>query len=457
MRRATVHRRWLPPFSTVLATLVVASIASPGPAGQLFRDRAVGGISINTDGLLEVAAPATLDAVRTKLRKDLQRVPEAAEQGARIRKVSMRQLEAGVAEALHHQRPIPDAVKYLAGIQRIEYVFVYPEQNDIVLAGPGEGWVVNDQGIVVGATNGQPVVLLDDLLIALRTVHAARQGGINCSIDPQPQGVARMQQLIRRQKAFTPQIADAVERAMGPQLITLQGIPQDTHFARVLVAADYRMKRIAMKLDQSPVKQLPSYLDMLRASRRGPTNAMPRWWLACNYESIAHGEDRLSWKLNGQGVKAMSEDELVDAQGNRQRLGKSSPLAQEWADTMTLRYEELASQDAVFGQLRNVMDLCVVAALLEKEDLYSRASCDLPLLRVNESELHPESWFAARQVDTQCSIVKRGREYIISASGGVQIGSWQVLDNTKVDASVDRLRSDSQRDADGAATNWWWN
>ena len=41
---------------------------------------------------------------------------------------------------------LPDAIKYLAGLQHIRYVFVYPEQKDIVLVGPGEGWKVDAQG-----------------------------------------------------------------------------------------------------------------------------------------------------------------------------------------------------------------------------------------------------------------------------------------------------------------------
>ena len=92
----------------------------------------------------------------------------------------------GVAECAKNNKPIPDAVKYLAGLQRIRYVFVYPEQKDIVLVGPGEGWKVDAKGNVVGVTTGRPVMLLDDLLVALRTAQAAAQGGITCSIDPTP-------------------------------------------------------------------------------------------------------------------------------------------------------------------------------------------------------------------------------------------------------------------------------
>ena len=38
----------------------------------------------------------------------------------------------------------------LAGLQKIEYVFFYPETGDIVIAGPAEGWTLGSDGAVVG-------------------------------------------------------------------------------------------------------------------------------------------------------------------------------------------------------------------------------------------------------------------------------------------------------------------
>ena len=104
--------------------------------------------------------------------------------------VSLRGLEAALDEVLKAGTgAVPDEVRFLAGIQRIEYVFVYPEDNDVVLAGPGEGWKVDEKANVVGVTTGRPVLRLDDLLVALRTVEQSRLGGITCSIDPTAEGI----------------------------------------------------------------------------------------------------------------------------------------------------------------------------------------------------------------------------------------------------------------------------
>ena len=146
---------------------------------------------------------------------------------------------------------------------------------------------------------------------------------------------------------------------MGPQKISINGVPKTSHLARTLVASDYKMKRIAMKLEPSPVKGLGSYVDMIKSQ---PKNMMPRWWMACDYEPMAKSADGLAWQLRGKGVKVMTEDEVI-AQGKVAGTGKTSDAAQKWADNMTDKYDELSVAEPVFGELRNVMDLCVISAL----------------------------------------------------------------------------------------------
>ncbi len=61
-------------------------------------------------------------------------------------------------------------MQYLAGLQRIDYVFVFPEAHDIVIAGPAEGFAEDGAGRTVGLTTGRPPLRLDDLMVALRAV-----------------------------------------------------------------------------------------------------------------------------------------------------------------------------------------------------------------------------------------------------------------------------------------------
>ena len=106
-------------------------------------------------------------------------------------------------------------------------------------------------------------------------------------------------------------------------------MPETSHFARILVAADYHMKRLAMNFDASPVRGLPSYLQMLPAGGRSDGDVIPaRWWLEPKYESLLRDAEGLSWELRGGSVQAMTEEDFLTAAGTRQHTSKANRLAQ---------------------------------------------------------------------------------------------------------------------------------
>ena len=440
-----------------LAVLMTVVLPVTQVSAGFFRQRAVGGVSIDAEGVLREPDAATARKLAERMKEMVDRPAAELNRPTGLRMVSLR----GIQEAIRDARKdgtdtsaLPDEIRFLGGLQRIEYVFVYPEQGDIVLAGPGEGWTVDKAGNVVGVTTGRPVMQIDDLLTAFRSVNAARQGhGISCSIDPTADGRVNFQRYMSSISTIRQFNKSAAEKALGAQRITLTGVPSDSHYARVMVAADYRMKRYAMNLEKAPIKGLPSFVDMLAAKRGKLTNAMPRWWLACNYDGVTHSEDGLAWQIHGPGVKVMTEDDFVAADGGVSGSGETNPIAQAWADLMTEKYDELSSADPVFGELRNIMDLSVVAALIKKHDLASQANCDLSLITHANDQLTIETWHAPKEVATQCSLMKVGRETIITASGGVQVESWEVANRATMDNEVKK----AYNQAGGTQrTSWRW-
>ena len=410
---------------------------------------AVGGVSIDTNGVLSNARTDDLGMLSKLREQSLEKIPAELNPAVEMRKISLRRIEAVLEACATNKKPIPDALKYLAGLQRIHYLFVYPEQKDIVLVGPGEGWKVDAKGNVVGIATGRPVMLLDDLLVALRTARAAAQGGITCSIDPTPEGLARIKAPLR---GGDPQVvARDLESALGMQRISVQGVPATSHFARVLVAADYRMKRLAMNFDPSPVRGLPNYLQMVRPGAR--TLLSPRFWLEPKYEALLRDADGLAFELRSSGVKAMTEEDHVAAGGNIEHSGRASPTAQRWADIMTAKYPELAVADPIFGQLQNCMDSAIVAALIVKERLTEKAGYSMPTL-LESSAVQPVVFDAPKHVPSQASTLKKGRNWVISVSGGVAIYSWSLADAAKQSDTVAPVRAKA---APAENANWWWN
>ncbi|HQU41832.1 MAG TPA: DUF1598 domain-containing protein, partial [Pirellulales bacterium] len=288
------------------AVVLFLGVAFSGTAQAQFFRQAVGGISIDPKGVL-ANAERDHNGLRQFWLDLLKPVPGDLKQASKLRKISLRGL-AELLGGLKDKAALPDEVRFLAGLQRIEYVMVYPELNDIVLVGFGEGWKVDERGNVVGVTTGRPVMEIDDLVVALRTAGEAARGGIQCSIDPTQEGLARIQQMAPQFAIpnLDPRVVGPeVERALGPQTISFHGIPPTSRFAHILLAADFRMKRLAMKFEPTPVRGLPSYLDMIKG-RMHAMNMLPRWWLTTNYDPLLTDNDGLAWQLRGPGVKAMT-------------------------------------------------------------------------------------------------------------------------------------------------------
>ncbi len=418
------------------------------------RASAVGGVRVDASGAIERLDRDALGTLAAQRREALVQAPADMQKPSDLRKISLRALEQALAENVQSGKPIPEEMLLLAGLQKIQYVFVYPEQQDIVLAGFGEGWKTNARGDVVGLTTERPVLVLDDLLTALRSAEQAAHGGISCSIDPTPEGLERLRKHVAALRTIgnPQQTGKGIEQALGPQSVTVTGLPTTSHFAHVLVAADYRMKRLGMNLDQAGVPGFTSYLNLLGSTGRGISAIAPRWWLVPDYQPVLVDADGLAFQLRGNGVKCLTEDTVFAADGSKSQAGKSSPAAQKWADMMTDKYPQLAQKEPVFAELENMMDLAVVGALIFKEKLAEKSGYSLPLL-LNSQQLPNETYQAVKHTDSVASLLRKGSNWVISASGGVQIDSWKLASRLQTEPKLAELRKPRAADA----KQWWWD
>jgi Protein of unknown function (DUF1598) len=441
----------------VTAAFLGCAFASANANAQFLLNRlgVVGGVKIDADGVVQAATQEDRAGILRELREKIVSPAGKIASSTKLRMVSLAKLQKEIERALAAKEELSDEVRYMAGLQRIEYVFVYPETNDIVLAGPAEGWQVRDDATVVGVTTGRPVLQLEDLLVALRTVKDSQQQAITVSIDPTPAGEKRLQQLLsslRTGPGFDPSQYEAkMKEAFGPQQVTLTTVANTSRMARTLVAADYRMKTLAMNLESSPVAGLPSYMEMIR-NNGAPGGTQPRWWMACEYDALLKSEDGLAWQLTGQGVKALTEEEFVEANGARKAAGRKNKLAQKWADQFTAKFDELCAFNSAFGDLRNVMDLNVVATVIEANNLEQVAGIDLGLLK-SGSKLETPAWESPKTIPAHCSFVSGRAGWTVSASGGVEINPWRVVaQQTKTNDAVALVRTKASK----AGDSWWW-
>jgi hypothetical protein len=439
-----------------LAVIGLAASVHGGLAG-LGQQRAVGGVMIDAAGVVRTATVDEKRELSQVVAENLMPAEGDLTAAADLRMVSLAGLQDALLTGIRSGKPIAAEVEFLAGLQQIDYVFVDLAKHDIVIAGPAEPWKMLADGSVVGTTSGGATMRLTDLLVAMRSVETARNGGISCSIEPTPEGRRRLQTMLRRVKLRPGDNPVALEASMkeafGPQMIQLTGVPSDSRYARTMVAADFEMKRVAMGLAPSPVAGLPSYLEMARnASHGGGQN--PRWWMACDYDAMAKSEDGLAWKLSGGRVKAMTEQDLVAADGTVAGAGKVDKLAQAWADKMTGLYDEIAKQIPVFADLENIMDLSVVATLIVQEGLAEKAGLDLSSMIDSSSPIELTSYSIPRSVDPQCSFIHGRSGWVVTASGGVDINAFSIVQNQTTVAAIAQTRTDALA---ASSDRWWWN
>jgi hypothetical protein len=382
---------------------------------------------------------------------------------SKLRKISLNRLEQAI---LDHEGTLSDEMRYLAGLQRVRYVFYYPDSKDIVLAGPAEGWVADPSSRIVGLTSRRPVIELQDLVVALRAfpTEGKPTAMIGCSIDPTKEGLAAMQQFVQSIHLTAPPtaddvrtIAEGVRTSLGMQEISVFGVSPKTHFAQVLVEADYRMKLIGIGLETPPVK-LISYVERAKLNEIG-RNAMQRWFFLPDYQCVRESDDKLAMELVGDGVKLVGEDELVTAGGERKvSASRKNRASQAFVTSFTKKYPELAERSPVYAELRNLIDLSIAAAYIQQQDYCSKAGWKMAFFG-SEKEFPVNVYDIPKTVESAVNAIWQGTAFGTPVGGGVQIHPTQALqsDNVLSDekAKVSKLHQAVKPNL--AKGQWWWD
>jgi hypothetical protein len=188
-------------------------------------------------------------------------------------------------------------------------------------------------------------------------------------------------------------------------------------------------------------------------------NAMVRWWFVPDYQRIRVSEDGLAAEFVGNGVKLVGEDEVVAKDGSRSTAGSQNRASQRFTDGFTKKYGQLADRDPVYAQLRNCIDMLVVAALMQKNDFYGQAGWDLSVL--GDEKVYPvQTYNAPKHVASAVNSIWKGQRLATPVGGGVQVRANKVLES-------ENLLADEKGEVDAArkavslselpADKWWWD
>ena len=424
----------------------------------------VGGIRINALGVVTPVPNLKKSATLTK--KRMQAVAQKfvagdVQQPCPQRHVSLVGLESAYRQAQEVGGLIPVDIFYLAGLQRIDYLLVYPEEGDLVIAGPAEGFAPGPNGRVIGLESGRPPLRLDDLVAAL---HAAQHGEpVGCSIDAVPKDLAALERYVSQNSnpsapAIARQRYHKMAEILGMQDVRVFGVPKDSHFAQTLVEADYRMKRVSMGLEPARVRGFRTHLSMLTATG----NSVQRWWFTPLYEAIYTNDDRSAFELAGQRMQLLSQEEVVSADGRRSDANFTRLSTRKYAKHFTEKFPKLVERIPVFAQLQNLVDLTILAALLRNEGLPEQVDWPMTIFM---QESHPQfpKGHTPRTVASVANARRASRGMVLGlVGGGVVIHPQRTIG--QIDIRVDakrgledaRSRPTATGDRDHRAT-WWWD
>lgn len=450
------------------AALLIAFLCFAN-ADRLFAQFAVGGIYIDVEGMLKQTSKLTTDE-----RLQLQRAEAFAPPGSAnlaavspLRKVSLRRLEEQVRKLSTDGKPLPTNIRYLAGLNRITHIFFFPETGDVVIAGPAEGWKQTAGGNVLGMKSNRPPLELDDLIVALRYAFADRPVApfIGCSIDPTADGMknyaAYMRQLGGIDRSRITQVFGGMEQAMGSQSVRLFGVPASSRFALKLLAADYRLKRIALAHDPPPVKGVTSYLDLAAKRLRPGPQRQHRWWFVGEYDAVYHTADNLAFELDGQGVRVATAPTATANNGDKKtKTPQAAPTARQFATSMTRYFADTAVRLPVFADLQNLIGLSVVAELLAERRRDDDRSWT-PALFLDNSAYDIATAPVPKFVPSLANYrLVKNRHWLISVSGGVEINPRTITGRTARKEAPSKRKLAETRDANRVpkdAERWWWD
>ncbi|MDR3182786.1 MAG: DUF1598 domain-containing protein, partial [Planctomycetaceae bacterium] len=421
-----------------------------------------GGVKVEADGTVRAATNEELQAAGQWLTSVMQPLPPGLAKdntpadknsASVLRKISLKKLDAAVRTVVEEKGEFSDAVRYLGGLTSIQYIVAVPDENDIILAGPAEGWTTDNNGNVIGKESRMPVLSLEDFLVLFRLWNGSeKQKIVACSFDLTQEAETKINQIHRDFTGISADNADAfavaLEQAHGNLQITLTGVAATSRLAKILVAADFKMKQYALGLEPAPVRTLPSYASLITdKSPEIPT----RFYLTAEYAQVLHDSAKLTWQLGETPrcqpkVKVLTE---YDYQRGRitPPLSKASVrpdrAAMNWSSKFETQYDAIAKKQPVFNVLKDNMHLALAAALIHQEQLLRKANCPLPMLSGSSTadrKLRSLNYPKPLSVPSRSAVTKNGYATVV-VCGGIEINPVAALQKSRLESKIDKDRS----------------
>ena len=437
------------------------------------------GILVDGDGLVvdiqvankKAGAADSLDSISMMLREQNGAAPAGQDaamgdwkQSAKFRCVSLRSLASEVVRRRLVNQPLDDSLRNLAGLSRIQYVWVDPNSRDVVLVGPVNG-IERKQGWYRDRVTGETTARLDYLAATMQSVLSNTPFG--CTIDPTNEGLAASAKVadeFRQGKLPVGKIADALSSAVGKQRVAVFGTAGDTPLGHLLVEVDRHMKMLALGMQKMP-EGVPNYLDVITDHARDgvPDGKLLRLWFTGSPVSVRTDSEQHVFEFAGRPMKLACESQLPRDDGMRAVAPDDVRLV-DFTNQFNQHLSQIIGEYPAYGAVQSVFNVAAVAETMrrtEAKEWLAELLGPLMLDGLDQSIYRTPRW-----VDTIATTHRFNfggkRHTVVVASGGVQVDTRETLPTQFV--SYPSLRSAPAKFARPSSENdaaqpivWWWN
>ena len=331
----------------------------------------------------------------------------------------------------------------LGGINEIHGFFIDLQNNDVIIVGQFK--------------QGFPPIYTDDLAIALKnmwykyavkkkdTIYYSSPG---CSIDPNPELIRKSLRAMgkisgahspEKRKKIIEKLASICEQ---PQKVVVFGIPFHCRFSKVLVSADYEMKRFVNGGDSIYSKLIISLLDMRYAALLKAINekaelgayfSQNRFWF-CSGGS-AYIEEKDFFLIQQNKISLLTENMF-----NSDKSLSDDSLAAMFASNISNNYRLLEGVNPVYRDMRNLYDLVCISNMLKNltdhdKNLYQILNFFINEYKEIEVSVDRVLPGLSRCLEYEYVSQENGYEgrsfFILPACGGVEIAINPVKVNSK--------------------------
>lgn len=304
------------------------------------------------------------------------------------RAVSLKVLQEKL-EHFHETGDLPSSLYHLCGITTLFGYVVDEDNRDVILFGTVE--------------KNLPPLYLDDFVVALRNAwmkYTKVEGNTRyysnpgCSIDPNPQTLRELEYIGNQisnsqgEREIEMGIRKWQQACTSPQKVRVLGVPFDTHFASVMVKADYHMKKIVDGSDDVNLIWFNSLLDidLEEAKERfmkgkepiNPGSSLNRFWFYPGKNTYLEDEGGIF--IDSCEVKLLTEEEHVNASGQARGIGRANPNAKKFVEEFSASYSSITVHRPIFYELENLYRFVALVKILKYKAPHLKVGLNLDYL-----------------------------------------------------------------------------